>query len=120
MQPPTSSPSTAAPTPTSPQSGESASSWPTAASSAMTSPTNDTTGPGAGRSGCGATIFVVALLAFSGAHAESTDYDRLYHLVADAKLSGKAQTVTGPVDPATLGFTLMHEHLFTDFFPDFP
>jgi phosphotriesterase-related protein len=29
-------------------------------------------------------------------------------------LRGKAQTVLGPVDPATLGSTLMHEHLIWD------
>ncbi|MBB4916948.1 phosphotriesterase family protein [Streptosporangium saharense] len=29
-------------------------------------------------------------------------------------IAGKALTVTGPVDPATLGETLMHEHVFVD------
>ena len=29
-------------------------------------------------------------------------------------ISGKVMTVAGPVDPATLGQTLMHEHLFLD------
>jgi phosphotriesterase-related protein len=54
------------------------------------------------------------------AHGGETDYEQLYRLAADAQLRGKAQTVLGPVDPATLGYTLMHEHLFVDFFPDFP
>jgi len=29
--------------------------------------------------------------------------------------TGKVQTVTGPIDPDSLGFTLPHEHLFIDF-----
>jgi phosphotriesterase-related protein len=33
--------------------------------------------------------------------------------------SGKAQTVTGPIDPADLGTTLMHEHLLLDVSPYF-
>src|SRR5262245_60594220 len=30
-------------------------------------------------------------------------------------LTGKILTVTGPIDPAELGPTLMHEHLFLDY-----
>lgn len=30
-------------------------------------------------------------------------------------LAGRVMTVTGPIDPAQLGHTLMHEHLFIDF-----
>ena len=30
-------------------------------------------------------------------------------------LAGKVLTVLGPIDPATLGTTLMHEHIFIDF-----
>jgi phosphotriesterase-related protein len=32
-------------------------------------------------------------------------------------LAGQAQTVLGPVDPATLGITMTHEHLLTDLSP---
>lgn len=31
-----------------------------------------------------------------------------------SQLSGRAQTVLGPIDPASLGITLMHEHLLID------
>ena len=95
----------------------------------MTSRINATTGPGAGRSpggsGFGPTILaalaaIASLACSSRAYCGDTDYDHLYHLALDADLSGKTLTVTGPVDPDTLGYTLMHEHLFTDFFPDFP
>jgi phosphotriesterase-related protein len=35
--------------------------------------------------------------------------------------TGRIQTVTGPIDPDSLGFTLPHEHLFVDFLlPDLP
>jgi phosphotriesterase-related protein len=34
--------------------------------------------------------------------------------ISRAELRGKAQTVLGPVDPASLGPTLMHEHLIWD------
>jgi phosphotriesterase-related protein len=34
-----------------------------------------------------------------------------------SELKGKVQTVLGPIDPAQLGPTLMHEHLLTDFTP---
>jgi phosphotriesterase-related protein len=44
----------------------------------------------------------------------------LYALARQAALEGKAQTVLGPVSPDSLGFTLMHEHLFVDFFPEHP
>jgi phosphotriesterase-related protein len=44
----------------------------------------------------------------------------LYELARQAALVGKAQTVLGPVSPDSLGFTLMHEHLFVDFFPEYP
>lgn len=30
-------------------------------------------------------------------------------------LAGKIQTVLGPVDPSTIGPTLMHEHIFIEF-----
>ena len=30
-------------------------------------------------------------------------------------MTGRAMTVTGPVDPAALGMTVMHEHIFIDF-----
>src|SRR5262245_60068327 len=30
-------------------------------------------------------------------------------------MTGKILTVTGPIDPARLGHTLMHEHIFIDF-----
>lgn len=49
--------------------------------------------------------------------AQSTD---VYALARRAALEGKAQTVLGPVSPDSLGFTLMHEHLFVDFFPEYP
>jgi phosphotriesterase-related protein len=52
--------------------------------------------------------------------SEGVDYTQLHQRAVDAKLTGKAQTVTGPVLPDSLGYTLMHEHLFVDFFPDFP
>ena len=32
-----------------------------------------------------------------------------------SQLSGKVQTVLGPVDPSTLGMTSTHEHVFIDF-----
>lgn len=35
--------------------------------------------------------------------------------MASSKLSGKVQTVLGPIDPDRLGATLMHEHLLIDF-----
>lgn len=44
----------------------------------------------------------------------------LYRQARAAGLVGKAITVTGPVDPASLGTTLMHEHLFIDWFAHFP
>lgn len=44
----------------------------------------------------------------------------LYALARQAALEGKAQTVLGPVSPDSLGFTLMHEHLFVDFLAEFP
>lgn len=53
-------------------------------------------------------------------HCGEADYEQLYRLAVDADLQGKAQTVLGPVDPKMLGYTLMHEHLFVDFFADFP
>lgn len=46
-------------------------------------------------------------------------YERLYALAKHAELEGKAQTVLGTVAPDALGFTLMHEHLFVDFFSEF-
>jgi phosphotriesterase-related protein len=33
------------------------------------------------------------------------------------ELTGKVQTVRGPVDPSALGRTLMHEHVVADFTP---
>ncbi len=54
--------------------------------------------------------------AASGVDAES--YDQLHQRAVAAKLTGKAQTVTGVVEPAALGFTLMHEHLFVNFLPE--
>ena len=81
----------------------------------MTSPISATPGPGKfGR------VALTALALIGCALPAHADYDQLYRLAIAADLSGKALTVTGPVDPATLGFTLMHEHLFTDFFPEFP
>lgn len=50
----------------------------------------------------------------------SVDYQQLYQLALDAKLTGMVQTVGGSVRPETLGYTLMHEHLFVDFLPDSP
>lgn len=38
----------------------------------------------------------------------------------DAHLEGKVMTVDGPLAPAALGMTLMHEHLFVDWFERFP
>ena len=35
--------------------------------------------------------------------------------MANPQLSGKVQTVLGPVDPSTLGMTSMHEHVFINF-----
>ena len=32
--------------------------------------------------------------------------------------AGKAMTVKGPIDPEELGRTIMHEHLFIDFWRD--
>ncbi|MBL8985218.1 MAG: phosphotriesterase [Gemmatimonadetes bacterium] len=42
--------------------------------------------------------------------------------VAESQLAtGRIQTVTGPIAPDSLGFTLPHEHLFVDFLlPDLP
>ena len=33
-------------------------------------------------------------------------------------MAGKAMTVNGPIDPSRLGATIMHEHLFIDFWQD--
>jgi phosphotriesterase-related protein len=82
--------------------------------SAMTLRTKDTAGRGSA-------LAAISLLACSvHAYAGDTDYEQLYRLTAAAELRGKAQTVLGTVDPDTLGYTLMHEHLFTDFFAGFP
>ena len=35
--------------------------------------------------------------------------------LAIPNLAGKVLTVLGPIEPATLGPTLMHEHIFIDF-----
>ena len=35
--------------------------------------------------------------------------------MSNSQLSGKVQTVLGPVDPSTLGMTSMHEHVLIDF-----
>jgi len=35
--------------------------------------------------------------------------------VAASPISGKVQTVLGPVDPESLGATITHEHLLIDF-----
>ena len=32
-------------------------------------------------------------------------------------MTGKAMTVTGPVDPVALGMTVMHEHIFSSTSP---
>ena len=56
-------------------------------------------------------LFVTGMMALNGAttaHAQST-------LPAIPNIAGKALTVRGPVDPSTLGRTLMHEHIFIDF-----
>ena len=37
------------------------------------------------------------------------------HSPAIEGMTGRAMTVTGPVDPAALGMTVMHEHIFIDF-----
>lgn len=56
-------------------------------------------------------LFGIATPAFS----EAVE-DRLYASSKAAQLAGKVMTVAGPVDPAVLGSTLMHEHLAYDWF----
>jgi phosphotriesterase-related protein len=53
----------------------------------------------------------LALLALLVALAPAASRPRTGHPAAIPDLSGKILTVTGPVDPADFGVTLMHEHL---------
>jgi phosphotriesterase-related protein len=62
----------------------------------------------------------VALASGASVASAAQPAANLYALARQAALEGKAQTVLGPVSPDSLGFTLMHEHLFVDFFPEFP
>lgn len=52
---------------------------------------------------------VLVLVGSAGLHAQSTGTQAI------PNLAGKALTVQGPIDPAALGQTLMHEHIFIDF-----
>ena len=70
--------------------------------------------------GRGSWLVLGALALLATPARAQLDAEQLYGLAVDANLQGKAQTVAGPVDPSTLGYTLMHEHLFTDFFAGFP
>jgi len=54
------------------------------------------------------------------AGAGSPSAEDLYRAAKAAKLEGRVLTVRGPVDPPALGPTLMHEHLFIDWFDPFP
>jgi phosphotriesterase-related protein len=62
----------------------------------------------------------LALAGCASVASAASSAEDLYALARQAALTGKAQTVLGPVSPDTLGFTLMHEHLFVDFFPEHP
>jgi phosphotriesterase-related protein len=61
----------------------------------------------------------ISCVAFAG--APNTDVSRgrsvrLYELAQQLRAAGKVMTVTGPVAPSDVGITLMHEHLFVDWF----
>jgi phosphotriesterase-related protein len=62
-------------------------------------------------------LAAAAAIALCSGIASSDEH--LYWLAVRARLEGQVQTVLGPVAPESLGFTLMHEHLFVDFFPQF-
>ncbi len=62
----------------------------------------------------------LALAGCASVASAASPAEDLYALARRAALAGKAQTVLGPVSPDSLGFTLMHEHLFVDFFPEYP
>jgi phosphotriesterase-related protein len=81
------------------------------------------------RRGCNLVAAIAAALLVGGISApngnavavssEARIYARLLSSAREARLVGKVQTVQGVLAPDALGYTLMHEHLFIDFFPEF-
>lgn len=66
-------------------------------------------------------VAIAALLVAASSASAKTDDDvvdplSLFHEAERAGLAGKIMTVSGAVEPAALGPTLMHEHLFWDEF----
>jgi phosphotriesterase-related protein len=63
--------------------------------------------------------FMAALaagMAFPALKAVASPDDDIFQLALASGSAGKVISVNGPIEPETVGFTLLHEHLFIDFF----
>jgi phosphotriesterase-related protein len=62
----------------------------------------------------------LSLLCAAATPVRAPETPDLYRLALAARAEGRVMTVSGPIDPRLLGPTLMHEHLFVDWFEGFP
>lgn len=60
-----------------------------------------------------AVLLGLAVALFPGAAPSAFAYENAQPAIPD--IAGKVMTVNGPIDPAALGATLMHEHVFINF-----